>query len=167
MNKMTYWDCQISRWCLSHRYCQQQAKISRWISASADGPLYALLAFYGFYHGGEGRGLAIHMVWAFAIELPLYWLLKNSVRRPRPSHFPAFITPSDRFSLPSGHAAGAFLMATLLVAQWPEWAPYCLLWASAVALSRLLLGVHYLSDLLIGAALGSGCALWALGGGLG
>ncbi len=73
------------------------------------------------------------------------------------------ITPSDRYSLPSGHTAAAFLMATVLAASFPLWAPLLFTWAILVGASRLLLGVHYLSDLVAGALLGSGCALWALG----
>ncbi|MNP84467.1 PAP2 superfamily protein [compost metagenome] len=54
-------------------------------------------------------------------------------------------------------------MATVLAASFPLWAPLLFLWAILVGASRLLLGVHYLSDLVAGALLGGGCALWALG----
>ncbi len=99
---------------------------------------------------------------AFAFELPLYLLLKNLLKRQRPAGLPVFITPSDRYSLPSGHTAAAFLMATVLAASFPLWAPLLFVWAALVGASRLLLGVHYLSDLVAGALLGGGCALLAL-----
>ena len=108
------------------------------------------------------EGAMQHLL-AFADELPLYLLLKNALRRQRPVGLPVFITPSDRYSLPSGHTAAAFLMATVLAASFPLWAPLLFLWAILVGASRLLLGVHYLSDLVAGALLGGGCAVLALG----
>lgn len=61
------------------------------------------------------------------------------------------------FSLPSGHASMAFAVATSLSLSYPEW--YVMgpgvIWASAVALSRVWLGVHYPSDIIAGALLGS------------
>ena len=108
------------------------------------------------------EGAMQHLL-AFAAELPLYLLLKNALKRQRPAGLPVFITPSDRYSLPSGHTAAAFLMATVVAASFPLWAPLLFVWAALVGASRLLLGVHYLSDLVAGALLGGGCALWALG----
>ena len=102
-------------------------------------------------------------LWAFALELPLYLLLKNALKRQRPAGLPVFITPSDRYSLPSGHTAAAFLMATVLAAQFPALGTAAVCLGRAGGASRLLLGVHYLSDLVAGALLGGGCALWALG----
>jgi undecaprenyl-diphosphatase len=71
-------------------------------------------------------------LWAFALELPLYLLLKNALKRQRPAGLPVFITPSDRYSLPSGHTAAAFLMATVLAASFPLWAPLLFVWAALV-----------------------------------
>lgn len=63
----------------------------------------------------------------------------------------------DSFSLPSGHASMAFAVATSLSLSHPEW--YVIgpgvVWATAVALSRVWLGVHYPSDIVAGALLGS------------
>ena len=75
---------------------------------------------------------------------------------------PVFIRPSDKYSLPSGHTAAAFLMASLLAAFYPAMAVVVFVWAGCIGASRLLLGVHYLTDLIAGALLGSGCALLVL-----
>lgn len=162
MNKIQQWDLQVCRACLLHPYSRSQARISRLISRTGDGPLYALLAALLWWQGEAERNMVLIALLAFSLELPLYLLLKNALRRQRPAGLPVFITPSDRYSLPSGHTAAAFLMATVLAASLPLWAPLLFTWAMLVGASRLLLGVHYLSDLVAGALLGSGCALWAL-----
>ncbi|MFQ1999570.1 phosphatase PAP2 family protein [Aeromonas veronii] len=163
MNKIQQWDLQVCRVCLLHGYNRQQARVSRLISRTGDGPLYAVLAALLWWQGEVERELVQLALLAFAIELPLYLLLKNSLKRQRPVGLPVFITPSDRYSLPSGHTAAAFLMATILATGFPLWAPLLFSWAALVGASRLLLGVHYLSDLVAGALLGGGCAVLALG----
>ena len=163
MNKIQQWDLRVCRVCLLHPYNGPQARISRLISRTGDGPLYAVLAALLWWQGEAQREVVQVALLAFAAELPLYLLLKNALRRQRPVGLPVFITPSDRYSLPSGHTAASFLMATVLAASFPLWAPLLFLWAILVGASRLLLGVHYLSDLVAGALLGGGCALWALG----
>ncbi|MGL4887389.1 phosphatase PAP2 family protein [Aeromonas veronii] len=162
MNKIQQWDLQVCRVCLLHGYNRQQARVSRLISRTGDGPLYAVLAALLWWQGEAERELVRLALLAFAIELPLYLLLKNSLKRQRPVGLPVFITPSDRYSLPSGHTAAAFLMATILTTGFPLWAPLLFGWAALVGASRLLLGVHYLSDLVAGALLGGGCAVLAL-----
>ncbi|HHQ4520182.1 MULTISPECIES: phosphatase PAP2 family protein [Aeromonas] len=163
MNKIQQWDLQVCRVCLLHGYNRQQARVSRLISRTGDGPLYAVLAALLWWLGEAERELVRLALLAFAIELPLYLLLKNSLKRQRPVGLPVFITPSDRYSLPSGHTAAAFLMATILATGFPLWAPLLFGWAALVGASRLLLGVHYLSDLVAGALLGGACAVLALG----
>lgn len=89
--------------------------------------------------------------------------LKYSINRERP-----FATYTDiekatgggTPSFPSGHTSDAFATATSLSITFPKW--YVItpsfVWASAVAYSRMHLGVHYPSDVLTGAIIGSGSA---------
>ncbi len=62
--------------------------------------------------------------------------------------------PPDQFSFPSGHAITAFAVATSLGAFYPEIQPILYFCATSVAVSRIVLGMHFLTDVLAGAALG-------------
>ncbi|MBP8173775.1 MAG: phosphatase PAP2 family protein [Aeromonadaceae bacterium] len=163
MDQITRLDVWVSRLCLSHGYNHIQARISRLVSRTGDGPLYLLLALLLAWLDGErGMGFLRAGLTVFALELPLYLLLKNYIKRERPSGLPVFIRPSDRYSLPSGHTAAAFVMASLVAIHYPSMAPLAFVWAAVIGASRLLLGVHFLTDLIAGALLGSGCTLLVL-----
>ena len=90
-------------------------------------------------------------------------VLKYAVNRKRPFETYSDITQKCKAntpSFPSGHTAGSFAVATTLSINWPRWyiiAP-SFAWAGTVGYSRMHLGVHYPSDVLAGAIIGSGCA---------
>lgn len=99
--------------------------------------------------------------------------IKTFVARPRPYVVAPDLVlsagPESSTSMPSGHAALSFAAATLVARRHPDLAPAALGWATAVALSRVTLGVHYPTDVVAGALLGAGVgwlggeALTALG----
>jgi undecaprenyl-diphosphatase len=72
----------------------------------------------------------------------------------RPSGFVRYV-PSDRFSFPSGHAMNAFALATVLGLAFPWAASLLALVAASVAVSRVVLGFHFLSDVVAGSLLGA------------
>jgi undecaprenyl-diphosphatase len=142
-------------------------KAVRWVSHTGDGLLYVLAAVAALaLDTARGQHFFSVVAAGFALERSLYFVLKNSIRRDRPAvglqSFRAAITPSDQFSFPSGHTAAGFLFATLVLHCYPPLAPLCYVWATLVGMSRVLLGVHYPTDILAGATLGSSSALCVL-----
>ena len=98
---------------------------------------------------------------AFLISGGITTGLKYSVNRPRPFvSYPLLIEKKSNAgnpSFPSGHTSSAFCTATSLSLAYPKWyiiAP-SFLWACAVSYSRMELGVHYPSDVLSGALIGT------------
>jgi undecaprenyl-diphosphatase len=82
--------------------------------------------------------------------------LKFTVRRKRPEGtWGGIYRKSDPHSFPSGHAARATMLAVLALGVGPAWFGVALLvWAPLVASARVVMGVHYLSDVLAGMGLG-------------
>jgi len=95
---------------------------------------------------------------SFAIELSIYGVVKLKFRRTRPCNLIEGVRNltkmQDKFSFPSGHAAAAFLMATVLRYYYPHLTIPLYLIASAIGISRIYNGLHFPSDVLVGGILG-------------
>jgi undecaprenyl-diphosphatase len=132
---------------------------------------YALTAAFVLAGGERGLRAAADMAAVGITAALLYRGLKRWTRRPRPcsvdARIRAWITPLDEFSFPSGHTLHAVSFTLVALAWYPWLAPVLVPFAVLVAASRVVLGVHYPSDVLaataIGAALASGW-LWLSGG---
>ena len=113
IQRLSSLDIQALRWLLTRELFPQLAVFGRVISTTADGYLYPLillaLLFMGTNHEYQ-FGLA--MLAAFAIERPLYKILKEGFKRNRPSDclpdIKGMVIPGDQFSFPSGHTSAAF-----------------------------------------------------------
>jgi len=116
--------------------------------------LAVALALAGVGEAGR-RVLVAGMLGATLTNLCLV-ASKRLVRRPRPLRLRADGPAApDRWSFPSGHSANAFMTCTLLGLAFPWLAPLCGALAVSVAASRVVFGLHYPSDVVAGAALGS------------
>ena len=130
---------------------------------AGDGWLWYLTGLAVLLFGGETRIAATAAAGSAAVVgVGLFVLLKKTGRK-RPCeiepHCWARILPPDRFSFPSGHTITAFAVAITLGLFYPALLGPLLFCAFCIALSRVLLGMHFLSDVLAGAALGAGLAL--------
>jgi undecaprenyl-diphosphatase len=143
----------------------------RWIRLSSiaatragDGWLWYVLGLLILLFGGEGRIAAIAAAGSAAIVgTGLFVSIKKISGRKRPCeiepHVWANLLPPDRFSFPSGHTITAFAVAITLGMFYPVLFGLLLFCALIIATSRILLGMHFLSDVLAGAVLGTALAL--------
>lgn len=135
-------------------------RIMYWASRSGDGPLYPVMALVvGLLAPARALSFLMAELIAFAINLGLYTVLKQTTRRARPCSADERairnrIKPPDRFSFPSGHSAAAFLMATLIYTFWPLGGWIAFAGAGLIAFSRVYNGVHYMTDIIAGGLIG-------------
>ncbi len=124
---------------------------------------YALMAYLLLRDHDAAVGPVLRMIAAGLVCIMVYKWIKSRTLRPRPyqAHkgIEYFAVPLDRFSFPSGHTmhAVAFTLIALHYDPALVWllVPFSLL----IAVSRVVLGLHYPSDVLVGAMLGAAVAL--------
>lgn len=140
----------------------------RAVSRLGDGIFwYALMAVLALLGGHRGVLAAAHMAATGIAALLLYRRLKRWARRPRPyrvcagviAHVPAL----DEFSFPSGHTLQAVSFSVVALAWYPSLALLLLVFTALVAASRVILGLHYPSDVLAAIAIGGGLGAASLG----
>ncbi len=138
------------------------------ISRLGDGVFwYALIAVLATFGGTRGIVAALHMALTGVVAATMYKCLKRWTRRPRPfrTHdaIVPYVAPLDEFSFPSGHTLHAVSFTLIALAYFPLLAPLLVPFTVLVMLSRIVLGLHYPSDVLaatvIGALLGT-LSLW-------
>lgn len=154
------WDLRIcqagSRWAA----CAGVHRSFGLISRLGDGWLwYGLMAALATCGGARGVATALQMTCTAVIGWLLYRTLKRRTRRPRPFRvIPGVIArapPLDEYSFPSGHTLHAISLGMVATQWFPMLALPLGLFALLVATSRVVLGLHYPSDVLAGATLGA------------
>ncbi|MFL0799867.1 MAG: phosphatase PAP2 family protein [Agarilytica sp.] len=148
--------------CLRVKHREMAVRLSRMVSFTADGPLYVLTGLVFLYH--QQWDIAKLLALGFLVERLAYKFFKTTFRRNRPPDaipgYQSEVIPSDQFSFPSGHTSAAFLMVGCLSFMFPFIAWILYPWACCVGIARVMLGVHFPSDILAGALLGSSiCSL--------
>jgi undecaprenyl-diphosphatase len=124
-----------------------------------DGWLWYALGLILVLYGGEQRFAAIGAAASSAAAgIFLFRALKHSSQRKRPCeiepHCWASILPPDKYSFPSGHSITAFGVAVSLGLFYPYLLMALVAVALLIAISRIILGMHFLSDVLAGSAIG-------------
>ena len=133
------------------------------LSRAGDAPTWVAATFGLLLFGGPAlRDIGWAALGLGTLNLLLYWTLKKATRRERPCRacegIRAAVPAADPFSFPSGHTMHATAFAVLFGAAWPLLAPALGVFALLVALSRVVVGVHYPSDVIAGALIGAATA---------
>jgi undecaprenyl-diphosphatase len=157
-------------WCLRlNRGCNVRLVRSFFIAVSrlGDGAFWFVLVLsLPFVYGDAGDMPALRMAIVGVTGLALYKYLKAQLVRERPyislTGIVAGTKALDRYSFPSGHTLHAVSFATLTVASFSELAILVVPFAVLVAASRVVLGLHYPSDVLAGATIGASLAILSM-----
>lgn len=135
----------------------------RIISRLGDGVFwYALVLALALFGGADGWRAALHMAVVGIVAASLYRILKRWTRRSRPfrSHagIVAHIAPLDEYSFPSGHTLHAVSFSLVALAWFPQLQALLVPLTVLIALSRVVLGLHYPSDVIVASLIGLGLA---------
>ena len=136
-----------------------------------DGWLYYGLGAILLLDGGPARYAAVASAALSAmVGIAVFELLKRASGRKRPCalepHCWANIRPPDQFSFPSGHSISAFAITVPIGLFYPALMAPLLILAISIAASRVILGMHFLSDVIAGCLIGAGlgyCSFALLG----
>ena len=161
-NLIIAWDRAASSRCnrINHHLA---GEVFALVSKLGDGWVwFALMAMLPLWYGRSAVVVSLAMLVTGAVATGIYKLIKQATHRPRPCETtPGLlltVMPLDRFSFPSGHTLHAVCFSIISGSAYPGWwwvlAPFTVL----VALSRLVLGLHYLSDVIMGAVIGGSLA---------
>jgi len=123
---------------------------------------YAIVVCLPWAGGPAGASASVRMIGVGLVDLVIYRIVKRWIARPRPSRTCPDIHECtrtlDEFSFPSGHTLHSVAFSLILTVYYPMFAlvvwPFTLL----VAVSRVVLGLHYPSDVLVGALIGAATA---------
>ena len=169
-SELTHWPWLTDRelaWCLRcHQAVHHRAVVGLFavVSRLGDGIFwYGLMAALLLAEGAAAIPAVGRMLAAGAICLALYKWLKAKTTRPRPcarhERILPRVAPLDEYSFPSGHTLHATAFTLIAIHDYPPLIWLLLPFAVLVALSRIVLGLHYPSDVLAGALLGAGLAI--------
>lgn len=157
-------------WCLLANLWGRRLRVRRYFAAVSrlgDGLFwYALMALTVLADGLAGLAASTHMAATGLTALILYKALKRWTRRPRPcardARIRALVAALDEFSFPSGHTLHAVAFTVVALSHYPTLAWLLIPFTASVAVSRVVLGLHYPSDVLAATVVGSALAALSL-----
>lgn len=151
------WDAEVSRRLNMQHHPSWVRGLGTILAHSGDSWFWFAGLGLAYWQGNEVcRGRALVYALSILYTALMVMAIKFTVRRRRPEgDWGAIYRKTDPHSFPSGHAARAALLAILGLGLGPGWWGGLLVaWAPLVMLARVVMGVHYLSDVLAGACLG-------------
>lgn len=130
------------------------------ISRAGDGWLwYAVVVFLPFVGGTSGSSASVRMICVGVVDIVIYRIIKRWIARPRPfktcDGISERVQSLDEFSFPSGHTLHSVACSVVLSVYYPRVALAVWLFTLLTAVSRVVLGLHYPSDVVAGAAIGA------------
>lgn len=134
------------------------------ISRIGDGIFwYTLMLLLPIIYGTAALTATLHMTVVGALTLALYKAIKSVTERPRPCVVKQDLllgtAPLDQYSFPSGHTMHAVSFTLVALHYYPELTVVLVPFAVLVGLSRIILALHYPTDVICGALLGGGISL--------
>ncbi len=160
LQQINDWDLELCQACNDLSRNKSLRELFKLVSRLGDGVFwYALMVILLLRYQAEALPAVLHMLAVGLSCTVLYKIIKHKTLRPRPFNvYPSIICgsqPLDQFSFPSGHTLHAVAFSIIAISYFPDLAWLVLPFTFLVALSRPLLGLHYPSDVLAGAVLGS------------
>ena len=158
------WDLALCTRCNRALRFESLRWLFRRVSRLGDGLFwYVLMLGMLLAEGARAVGPVLHMIGVGIACTLVYKLLKSRTLRPRPYQVPgasvrAGADPLDAFSFPSGHTLHAVSFTWQACAHFPELGWVLLPLTALIAGSRVVLGLHYPSDVLAGATIGAALA---------
>lgn len=115
--------------------------------------------FLIIFYQGRLKQIGWELIISLASSHLVVYIIKRLVNRTRPYKFleniDLLIAPLEDYSFPSGHTAASFTLAVIFSLNYPELRMFFISLAALVGISRIYLGVHYPSDVIIGALIGT------------
>ena len=167
LQQIKTWDAELCAFCNRRSRNFTVRNFFRIVSRLGDGVFwYALMIVLLLEHGMAAVPAVMHMTIVGLLGTAIYKYIKGKTLRPRPFNvYPAIVCAGktlDQFSFPSGHTMHAATFSIVAIAYFPSLFWLVTSFAVLVALSRPILGLHYPSDVLAGAALGAVIAVTSL-----